>query len=209
MSASTSAKQLSEGAPQAAMSWLLHSGIQDASARLTHQGGVHGWYDFDTQSYPFIYSEITGYAIALYSAFFELTGDRAFLARAEDAARWLTQQALHHSGGVRTRLYRSPAHERESVYSFTNETLFTFDTGIALEGLVAVHRHSRNDAHLQAALRMAAFLAGSQQPDGAFAFAVDGRSGEPCAATSSNLQWSRETGPHHARCILGLSLIHI
>ena len=45
------------------LGWLLNSGIQ--SMDEVTKGGFFAWYDSDEDSYPFVYTEITGYALKL------------------------------------------------------------------------------------------------------------------------------------------------
>ena len=44
--------------------WLLYSGIRIKNG--SNKGAIYGWKNLNPPSYPFIYSEITGYAITSY-----------------------------------------------------------------------------------------------------------------------------------------------
>ncbi len=47
---------------QDAGQWLAESGIQSKSRNPVMTGGVSAWYEIHLRRYPFLYSEITGYA---------------------------------------------------------------------------------------------------------------------------------------------------
>ena len=44
--------------------WLSESGIQHRDRDPKLNGGVAAWYEADKRLYPFLYSEITGYALS-------------------------------------------------------------------------------------------------------------------------------------------------
>ena len=47
--------------------WLVFSGIQDQSNEESKHGGVYAWFDKNINSYAFLYSEITGYALTWFT----------------------------------------------------------------------------------------------------------------------------------------------
>ena len=58
--------------------WLLYSGIRIKNGN--NIGAVYGWKNLTPPSYPFIYSEITGYAITSYVYIYsELKVSRSFV----------------------------------------------------------------------------------------------------------------------------------
>ena len=54
---------------------------------------------------PFLYTEVTGYAIQDLVDIYSLTHNPELLDRAIRAAQWIAKQATHESGGVLTRFY--------------------------------------------------------------------------------------------------------
>ena len=44
--------------------WLATSGVQHRNRDSKLNGGVAAWYEQDKNLYPFLYSEITGYALS-------------------------------------------------------------------------------------------------------------------------------------------------
>ena len=49
-----------------ASDWLTESGIQHDGPDPSLEGGVAAWYEMDAKIYPFLYSEITGYALTAF-----------------------------------------------------------------------------------------------------------------------------------------------
>ena len=89
----------SQNAVRLAGRWLKQSGIQHKN------GGVAAWYEADTGLYPFLYSEITGYAISTYLFLNTVRRDPQAIRAAHRAASWLIRSAAAPKGGVKTRLY--------------------------------------------------------------------------------------------------------
>jgi len=85
--------------------WLLNSGIQSQSINPQQKGGVAAWHEINKRIYPFLYSEITGYALSAYMFMNRIYPDANWLEAAGSAAEWLMSNAFHPLGGVRTRYY--------------------------------------------------------------------------------------------------------
>jgi len=62
------------------MSWLLSSDIRIKNGQ--NKGALYGWKNLDPPSFPFIYSEITGYAIICFSSIASQFGNQDALASA-------------------------------------------------------------------------------------------------------------------------------
>ena len=69
--------------------WLLYSGIRIKNG--SNKGAIYGWKNLNPPSYPFIYSEITGYAITSYVYIYSELLDYEALSAAKDCAYWLIQ----------------------------------------------------------------------------------------------------------------------
>src|ERR1044071_1015027 len=69
------------------MKWLLTSDI-----RIKHgpnEGALYGWKNLNPVSFPFIYSEITGYGITSFLWIYSETGNIHALQAAKDASQWI------------------------------------------------------------------------------------------------------------------------
>jgi len=69
--------------------WLLTSDIRIKKGK--HKGALYGWKNFNPTSFPFIYSEITGYAITFFS-WVSVEFSRAdALNAAKDSCIWISK----------------------------------------------------------------------------------------------------------------------
>ena len=173
---------------EGATRWLLHSGIQHPG------GGVHAWYDRRTKDYAFLYPEVTGYAITTLLFLHSLDRNPLFVARAKAAASWLLEQAVEpRSGAVLCRFDGTRWLERQC----------TFDNGICLNALVNLFRVTRDEAYLDAALRMADWLlAVVRRPDGSFYAKCEPKTQTP---SSPGGRWSLLSGPFLVKIAIGLT----
>src|SRR3989344_2292070 len=119
--------------------WLLFSGIQNQSRRTQLRGGVAAWYELDRKQYPFLYSEITGYALSALIFLHRVTGKAAYLQRAHLAAQWLLKNALQKDGGVKTRFYLVK-HYVSPNYCFHYGRTHAFDAGMVGYGLLQLFK---------------------------------------------------------------------
>jgi len=119
-----------ESAAALGFRWLLESGIQDMSHHSDYRGGVNAWFDLQSGSYPFIYSEITGYAVCATLYAHQQTNDDAYLEAARKAADWLIRNQCEGSEFIRTRR-NHPLFQT----SYFSEYAFTFDQWVIVYGL--------------------------------------------------------------------------
>jgi len=180
----------------AGMEWIVKSGIQNEAGE--HAGGFNGWYDMDKRTYPFVYSEITGYGITTLLFLNSLRNDRIFIQRAEAAAGWIIGKAMHECGGARARAYNT---EPDHMYSFESNMLLIFDNGMILPGLVGLYNTTKNEKYLEAAARIGKFLLSMQKPDGFFYASYDANNDKKI---DSQDKWSSQSGSYHAKLAIGL-----
>lgn len=89
---------------------------------------------------PFLFSEVTGYAIRDLLLLRSITGDPGYLARAMKVADWLIHTASDENGWIRARYYfEHDIDEDRRLDSFAGGNIFSFDNGICLNGLVALY----------------------------------------------------------------------
>jgi hypothetical protein len=81
---------LSQNAFEANVEWLLNSDIKIKDG--IDKGALYGWKYLDPPSYPFVYSEITGYAISCYSWIYSALGQQRALEAAKQAAEWVMRK---------------------------------------------------------------------------------------------------------------------
>lgn len=167
--------------------WLFDSGIQNAD------GGFNAWYDLKSNSYPYIYSEITGYGITALLYLDSITN-------AVKAADWIIKHALLDSGAVLARKY-SDSWQGSRDYSFESGDVFSFDTGMVLFGMVNLFKHTGKGKYLKTAKRIANFLLTMQKKDGLFNPIYHSKADK---FDDRNDKWSTQAGSFHAKLSLGL-----
>lgn len=183
-----------------AKGWLLNSGIQNIDKDEKINGGFNSWYDITDKSYPFIYSEITGYAITTLLYLNKIRGEKILVKRAILAANWLIKNAFHRCGGVKTRYYYDKSSAPLS-YSFEGEIIYIFDNGMVLFGLLNLFRETGGAKYLDAAKKIANFLIKSQKQNGLFYATYNAQTNE----FEDPLQkWSTQSGSYHAKLALSL-----
>jgi hypothetical protein len=175
-----------------ALHWLLHSGIQVAD------GGFVGWYSPDSQTVPFVYSEITGYAVSTLCHLHAVTGRSEHLHAAIAAANWLTRTTEHRTGAFRCLFPIRPTRFDGKQYQ-----VYAHDTGVIVNALVNAYRATSRDVYLATAVQAADWLlTEAQEPGGAFRAAFDLRAG---TFLRDDDAWSLRPGPHHTKVALGLA----
>ena len=179
--------------------WLLNSGIQNLSSDPKKKGGVSAWYEIDTNLYPFLYSEITGYALTTFAYLHRMTGEKVLIDRAKLAANWLDRCARLPQGGVKTRYYLVPHYETPN-YSFHKGRVYTFDTAIVGYGLLQLYRLEKKQQYLDWAIEMYDFMISKMlRKDGLFYAYYDSA---PKKTGEDFEKWSDQSGSFHAKLAL-------
>ncbi len=173
--------------------WLLNSGIQDQSKEDIRRGGVYAWYDTSINSYSFLYSEITGYALSWFAYQYISTKKDIYLLRSEAAANWLIEKAINpRIGGVMCR------HDGNQW----RETICAFCNGMVLNGLCNTYKISDNKDILKTAIGIGDCLLNDLQKDnGSFYSKFDPNSKE---ATNPGGKWSLISGAFLIKLSIGL-----
>lgn len=185
-----------EGAAGLAIGWLLESGIQNMTDEdPSLKGGVSAWYDSVRQCYPFVYSEITGYAITALTYLHVQTGDDQFLGRAQSAADWLLEEAFDPTTGYFRCQYSLDAH------AFIPRA-YAFDEAMILNGLTSLCRTTDEVRYREAAeLGAQRLVTKWQRDDGAF---TPFQSLSPTDTVDKIQKWSRQPGSFQAKNAIGL-----
>ncbi|MGD2279011.1 MAG: glycoside hydrolase family 76 protein [Candidatus Omnitrophota bacterium] len=184
---------------ESAKGWILYSGIQNSEE--LNAGGFNSWFDMDGDSYPYLYSEITGYGITTLLYLGRRFGDEECLERAVSAAEWLMSSAAHSCGGVKTRRYNDRMAESD-LYSFESEVIYAFDNGMVLYGMANLYKQTKESKYLEFAVGIADFLIGEMiTPEGLFFASLNAKTGD---REDSPRKWSSQSGSYHAKIALGL-----
>ncbi len=195
-SASAPAASLASYVTKAA-DWLTGSGVQVISDNPLHKQGFVSWYEADTQSMPYVYSEITGYLVTMMCDLYDQTRDQRFLDSAKGAADWLLRTADPTTGGFRCLFPLKP-----SRFDYKHNQIYVFDTGVIISGLVNVYRASKQDKYLAAAVKAADWLISDAQKDnGAFYPVYDV---EKQSFNEQDNEWSLCSGSYHTKVAIGL-----
>lgn len=188
-----------------AADWLCRSGIQNLSRNPKLRGGVASWYEIDAKIYPFLYSEITGYALSTHLFLCRVRSDPKMLRSAHLGAGWLLRNALHADGGLKTRYYLVK-HYVSPNYCFYQGRIYAFDTAMAGYGLLQLHKAEPCEEYDEAIRRIASFLLHKmRKKDGSFYPYYDS-SARRCDEDLE--KWSDQGGTFHAKLALFLIDYH-
>ncbi len=182
--------------------WILHSGIQNQNENKKLHGAFNAWHDITNNTYPYMYSEITGYGLSTLAHIAAEFGDNELIRqKITDAHVWLRDVALHESGGVRTRDYYPGSSAYNEHFDFKNETLYTFDTGMVLNGLMSAYNLTKDETLIETAKKNAEFLLKAQKEDGSIYAYWEARINK---WVDTPEKWSSQSGAYHAKCAIGL-----
>ncbi len=120
--------------------WLLYSGIRIKDG--PRRGAVYGWKNLNPPSYPFIYIEITGYALtSLIYIYSELSQPEALHA-AKDSANWLIQN-LNASSSFLLPAGIIEADKFDQKGDLSKQ-IYAFDNGMVIIGLLNVYKITKD-----------------------------------------------------------------
>jgi len=180
-----------------AIMWLTESGIQNQCEGRKRHGSFNAWYEKDSETYPFVYSEITGYLVTLMCYLYEKTQDEKFLRRAVMAGDWLLDASYETNGWFRCLYPLSP-----SRFDFKQNQIYSFDNGVIVNSMVNLYRSTKQDKYLASAVTAADWLVFSaQKPSGAF---FPGYLLDEGVFFESEDEWSMCSGSFHAKNAIGL-----
>jgi len=184
-----------------AIDWFANSGIQNQSSNDNHNGGFHSWYNLDEANFGFIYSEITGYGITTLLNIYNETKNESYLNNAKRAYSWVSQNAVHSCGGILTRLYLDKTKDKKQ-YSFDNQIIYSFDTGMVLNGFIYLYKLTNDTRYLNDAKKLANFIINK----------MISKRGHICAIYDPKIdkiidndsKWSTSGGSFHAKIAIGM-----
>ena len=176
-----------EAARDAAIRWLLHSGVRNADGPLS--GSFNAWHD---RTWGWAYSEVTGYGITLLCDLHERDPALEKMTAAVSAGHWLLLQSR---SGRACRCRHLP----EAGWL---DHLCAFDNGMILNALCHLFRATGDQMWLEAAVEIANWLTDTMSlPDGGLVAKRGSNGGIP----ETPERWSSRTGPYQAKVSLGLA----
>lgn len=183
-----------------ALHWMLYSGIQNHSHENSAiNGGFSCWYDIERKEYPFIYAEITGYAIETLLYLYYLKRQDKYLEKAVNAADWLITYMQYEGGDTKA---RGGFFWKRFPDGSLSKFVYSFDTGMCITALVDLFHATKKYMYLDSAVSAANWLTDvMQNRNGSFkpCYNLENRSIE-----DSEGKWSRAPGSYHAKISIGL-----
>jgi len=178
------------------ITWLLSSDIRIRDGR--NKGALYGWKNLNPPSFPFIYSEITGYAITYFSWIASKFGNAKALEAAKDASDWIIRNMQSN-----LLIARPPAIENES--NNLSNLLYSFDNSMILIGVLSLYKLTKKDHLLELAEKMARVLI-DRFFDGEKLIPRLDKNFKPTEPTEDGglVKWSTIPGAYHCKISLGL-----
>jgi hypothetical protein len=182
--------------------WILYSGIRIKKGPDT--GAIYGWKDLNPPSYPFIYSEATGYAITLLSWVYAELMEPAALDAAKESSQWIIKN-MHNNLLTAGRVEKDKFDKKRDL----SNRLYSFDNGMIITGLLNLYKLTADRNLLIAAENMATVLI-DRFFDGLKLIAVVDRSYKHVIDNEGgrSIKWSTISGAYHSKlslCLLDLS----
>ncbi len=124
--------------------WIINSGIQDLDENSNKRGGFFAWYDSKTDSFPFYYSEMTGYGMSTLAWLASSDDSFYYLTNLNIAVNWIIIHAFDEDYYlVKTKDYVEQS-LKDNAYSFEGRRAFAFDNGMVLKGLFHYWQFTNN-----------------------------------------------------------------
>jgi hypothetical protein len=176
--------------------WVITSDIRIKDG--DNKGALYGWRSLIPPYFPFIYSEITGYAITCYSWIASEFGHPVALKAAKESSQWIRKNM--HSNLL---IARPPA-SRDQPNELSN-MFYSFDNSMAMIGLLNFYKVTKESNILQLVEKMTQAL---------IERFFDGEKLIPRLDSSFNsikptdekgvVKWSTVSGAYHCKLSLGL-----
>jgi hypothetical protein len=189
--------------------WLLHSGIRIRNG--PKKGALYGWKNLNPPSYPFIYNEITGYAITSFLYIYSELGEPEALEAAKDSGNWIVKNIRSSSSSYLLPEGSIETHNFNQKGDLSNQ-IYAFDNGMIIIGLVNLYKVINDTSLLKYAEKMAKSLI-ERFFDGSKLIAVLDRLYRPITNSTNlndggdDIKWSTISGAYH--CKLSLALLDL
>jgi len=178
------------------VNFLLSSDIRIKSGE--NMGALYGWKDLNPPSFPFIYSEITGYAITFFSWLASEFGNADALKAAEQASDWIVRNMRSNLLFARPLAKSNEPNDLSNMY-------YSFDNGMIMIGLISLYKLTKKISLLQLAKKSAKALI-ERFFDGEKLIPRLDESFNPIKPIYENgtIKWSTIPGAYHCKLSLGL-----
>jgi hypothetical protein len=178
------------------MKWLLYSDIRIKSG--SDKGALYGWKDLSSRSFPFIYSEITGYAITFFSWIASEFRNPDALRAAKDSSDWVAKNMQSYLVVAKPPGSLNQPNALSNVY-------YSFDNGMIIIGLLNLHKITKDNSILKLAEKMTQALI-ERFFDGEKIIPRIDNSHNPVVKEDVDgiIKWSTISGPYHSKLSIGL-----
>lgn len=181
-----------------AVHWILNSGVQNVFQENSHTDGGFGcWYDMEKKEYPFVYAEITAYAIKALLYLYDREKQSKYLERAEKAADWLITHMQCRSKDTKA---KGGFFWKRLLDGSLSPFVYSFDTGMCITALTDLFRATKKYRYLDSATTAAEWLVKVMQNESG--------SSKACYDFQNRSfgdgKWSRAPGSYHAKISIGL-----
>ena len=176
--------------------WLLYSDIRIKAGR--NKGALYGWKNLTPPYFPFIYSEITGYAISCYCWIASEFGNAIALDAAKDSSEWISKNMHSNLLMARPPASRDQPNELSSMF-------YSFDNSMVMIGLLNYYKITKKSDALRLVEKMTQalverFFDGEKlipRLDSCFKLIKPTEDG-------GIVKWSTVSGAYHCKLSLGL-----
>lgn len=158
-----------------AIKWLTKSGVRNNDKTKLSFGGINNGYDCSIKEHPFVYSEITGYAISTFLNIYKWTERGEYLQYAEDAAKYLLRiQCLEKTKEE----YGAIPHSLTLPQLKIAKKYWSFDNAVVLQGLANLYTITKDEQLYEACIKIGGWLVNHMQSeDGSFLSMYDAEKG--------------------------------
>jgi len=176
--------------------WLLYSDIRVKTG--PNKGALYGWKNLNPTSFPFIYSEITGYAITCFCWLYSEFRKPDYLQAAKESADWVIRNM--HSNLL---IARPPVSGDEP--NELSSMIYSFDNGMVMIGLLNLYKITKRSNVLRLVETMTQvlverFFDGDKlipRLDSSFKSIIPTEDG-------GIVKWSTISGAYHCKLSIGL-----
>lgn len=171
--------------------WLTSSGIFISNSSDQQFGGVHSFYDVNSQKFGFLYPEITGYFVSTSCFLHLIENNDKYLTFAKNASDWLVN-LFEKNNGIIQKVENNDS-DQKFVYSF--------DTAICAKGLIDYYNFSKNKKYLDYAKKMVLDLENAINDNGTV---KPFRNLNETNYQENNSVWYKKTGCFHIKTSMAI-----
>lgn len=145
-----------------AINWLCESNLRNKDKNLRSFGGINNGYNWQSKVYPFVYHEITGYAISSFLNMYRSLSDDKYLQYAKEAADYLLQFQVIEEYKIE---YGAIPHSLGLPDLKESKQYWSFDNAMILQGLADLYLETKGERYYHGAIMIAKWLADKMQTE--------------------------------------------